>query len=252
MYRRPRYLPVGDKGLSVEFGNEVSEEINHQVRRMALALEKANLPGVIEFYPTFRSLFILYNPLELNLKNLIDELKKLEKHMVEIPPPQSRTFEIPVVYGGEYGIDLENIAKFLNLTPEEVIRIHCSQEYLVYMNGFMGGAAFIKMPDQLAPLPRKKTPALWMPAGSVTFAGGLGAVFKVLDGPTGWHVIGRSPLKQWFPEKNPPILILAGDKVRYRPISEREYQEIKKLVEEGRYEVKILEKEKEASGENLK
>lgn len=252
MYRKPRYLLVGDKGISIEFGNEVSEETNNQVRKMALALEKANLPGIIEFFPTFRSLFVLYNPLELNLKDLIRELKKLEEYMVALPSPQSRTFEIPVAYGGEYGIDLENIAKFLNLMPEEVIRIHCSQEYLVYMNGFMGGTAFIKMPDQLASLPRKKTPVLWMPAGSVMFAGGLGTVFKVLDGPTGWHVIGKSPLKQWFPEKTPPLLIVAGDKVRYKSISAREYQEIKKLVEERRYQAKILEEEKEASGENLK
>jgi len=241
MYRKARYIIAGDKGVTVEFGNEVSEEVNNRVRRMEFALEKAKLPGIIEFYSTFRSLFVLYNPLELKLKKLIYELKRLGENMAIVPPPRSRTFEIPVVYGGKYGMDLDEIAKFLKLTPEEVIQIHSSREYLVYMNGHVGGTAFIKMPDQLASLPRKKTPALWSPAGSVTFAGGLGVAFKVLDGPSGWHRIGTSPLKQWFPEKNPPLLILAGDKIRYKPISEEEYKEIKGMVEEGRYQVKILE-----------
>jgi KipI family sensor histidine kinase inhibitor len=249
MYSKPRYLLVGDRGLSVEFGNEVNEETNHQVRRMALALEKACISGVIEFFPTFRSLFILYNPLELKVKNLIRALKNLEKCMIEIPLFQSRTFEIPVAYGGKFGTDLEGIAQFLGMSPEEVIRIHRSPEYLVYMNGFMGGAAFIKMPDELAALPRKKTPALWVPAGAVMFAGGLGNVFKALEGPTGWNIIGRSPLKQWFPEKAPPLLILAGDKVRYKPISESEYWEIKKSVEDGCYQVRILDKGEEGREE---
>lgn len=243
MYPKARYLIVGDKGITVEFGNEVSEEVNNQTRRMSWALEKSNLRGIIEFFPTHRSLFVLYDPLKMKTKDLIRELKKLEDNMAFMPPPPSRTFEIPVVYGGEYGMDLENIAKFLKLTPEEVIHIHSSPKYLVFMNGALGGTAFIKMPDRLASLPRKKTPALWMPAGAVMLAGGLGCLFKAMDGPSGWNVIGKSPLKQWFPEKDPPLLILAGDRVQYKPISEKDYQEIKKMVEEGQYRVKMLESE---------
>lgn len=241
MYRRARYLIVGDRGVTIEFGNEVSEEVNDQVRRMCWALEKACLPGLIEFFPTFRSVSILYDPLRIEIKDLIRELKKLEDSMTSMPYSPSRTFEIPVVYGGEYRIDLENIAEFLNLAPEEVIHIHSSPQYLVFMNGALGGTAFIKMPERLAFLPRKKTPALWMPAGVVMLAGGLGCLFKAMDGPSGWNVIGKSPLKQWFPDKDPPLLILAGDRVQYKPISEKDYQEIKRMVEEGHYRVKMLE-----------
>jgi inhibitor of KinA len=243
MCRKTRYLIVGDRGITIEFGNEVSEEVNTQVRRMSWALEKCILPGLIEFFPTFRSVSVLYDPLKIEIKDLIWELKKLEDSTASMPKPPSRTFEIPVMYGGEYRRDLENIAKFLNLSPEEVIHIHSNPQYLVFMNGALGGTAFIKMPDPLAFLPRKKTPALWMPAGAVMLAGGLGCLFKAMDGPSGWNVIGKSPLKQWFPEKNPPLLILAGDRVQYAPIDEKDYREIKKMVEEGDYRVKMLEAE---------
>lgn len=247
MYRKARYLIVGDRGLTIEFGNEVREEVNTQVRRMSWALEKCLLPGLIEFFPTFRSVSILYDPLKIEIKDLIRELKKIEYSAASMPCPPSRTFEIPVAYGGEYTEDLENIAKLLHLTSEEVIHIHKSPTYLVYMNGALGGTAFIKMPDQLASLPRKKTPALWMPAGAVMLAGELGCLFKAMDGPSGWNVIGKSPLKQWFPERDPPLLISAGDRAKYRPISEEEYQEIRRKVEEGDYQVSRIDSEEPSS-----
>ena len=217
------------------------EEIINQVRRMLISLEKANLPGVIEFFPTARSLFVFYNPLEIKVKNLIHELRILEKRIVDIAPSKWRLFEIPIVYGGEYGPDLENVARSLKLTPEDVIKIHCGQEYYVYATGHMGGTAYFKAPAELAFLPRKKTPDLKAPAGAVCLAKGLGAAFKAMEGPTGWHWIGMCPLRQWFPEKDPPLLILPGDRVRYHPISKQEYVEIKKMVENGQFEARILD-----------
>jgi inhibitor of KinA len=241
MYPEARYRVVGDRGIMVEFGNEVNEKVNHQVRRMSAALEKSNLQGVIEVFPTFRSLFVLYDPLGIKIRDLIRELRKVEDHMADMPSARSRIFEIPVVYGEEYRDDLENIASYLDLSPQEVIHIHCSPQYLVLMNGALGGTAFIKMPKALALLPRKKTPALSMPAGVVMLAGGLGCLFKAMDGPSGWNVIGKCPLKQWFPEKDPPLLILAGDRVQYKAIDEKEYRETKNLVEQGNYRIKMLE-----------
>ena len=241
MYSQARFLVAGDRGLTVEFGNEVSPRVNLRVLELASTLEQARIPGVIEWIPTFRSLFILYNPLLIKLNRLIQEIEKLERNRGAPPPLKSRVLEIPVVYGGEYAQDLGKVAEYLHLTSEEVIQIHCSEEYLVYMNGFMGGTAFIKMPEKLSSLPRKKTPVLGIPGGTVMIAGGLGSVFKVFDAPTGWHAIGKSPLKQWFPQRDPPLLIMAGDMIRYRPIDEKEFREIKKMVEEDTYTVKRLE-----------
>ncbi|MGA2954301.1 MAG: allophanate hydrolase subunit 1 [Thermodesulfobacteriota bacterium] len=240
-YRRARYLIAGDRGISVEFGNALDEEINRRVHKMMYALENAKIPGVIECNPTIRSLFVYYDPLKTGVKKLIQELRNIEGRMADVELPQSRLFEIPIVYGGEYGPDLDLVAQLLNLTPEEIIHIHSGKEYFIYDTGFIGGSAHFKIPPPLDSLPRKKTPNLGVPTGAVLIAGGLGSVFKPLAGPTGWYWIGMSPLKQWFPEKNPPLLILPGDKIIYRPISTREYEELKKKVEEGSFKVKILE-----------
>ncbi len=240
-YRRARYLIAGDRGISVEFGNALDEEINRRVQKMMYALENSKLPGVIESNPTIRSLFVYYDPLKTGVKKLIQELRQIEGRMAEIELPQSRLFEIPIVYGGEFGPDLDLVAQLLNLSPQEIINNHSGKEYFIYDTGFIGGSAHFKIPPPLDSLPRKKTPNLGVPTGAVLIAGGLGSVFKPLAGPTGWYWIGMSPLKQWFPEKDPPLLILPGDKVIYRPISAREYGELKKKVEEGSFKVKVLQ-----------
>jgi len=239
-YKNARYLIVGDRGISVEFGNSLDEEINRKVHKMMHALEKAGIPGVIETNPTIRSLFVYYDPLRIGVKKLTQELRKIEGRMADIALPKSRLFEVPIVYGGEYGPDFEEVARLLNLTPEEIIGTHSGKEYFIYDTGFIGGSAHFKIPPPLDSLPRKKTPNLGVPAGAVLIAGGLGSVYKPLAGPTGWYWIGMSPLKQWFPEKDPPLLILAGDKIIYRPITPEEYRELKKKVEEGHSEPKIV------------
>jgi KipI family sensor histidine kinase inhibitor len=239
-YKSARYLTVGDRGISVEFGNILDEGVNRRVHKMMYALEEAKIPGVIETNPTIRSLFVYYDPLQIGVKRLIQELRKIERRMADINLPQSRLFEIPIVYGGEYGPDFDLVAKFLNLPPEKIIQIHSGKEYFIYDTGFIGGSAHFKVPPPLDSLPRKKTPNLGVPAGAVLIAGGLGSVFKPLPGPTGWYWIGMSPLKQWFPEKDPPLLILPGDKVIYRPVTPEKYQELKKKVEEGKFEARIL------------
>ena len=232
-YRRARYLIAGDRGISVEFGNALDEEINRRVHKMMYALENAKIPGVIECNPTIRSLFVYYDPRKTGVKKLIQELRKIEGRMADVKLPQSRLFEIPIVYGGEYGPDLDLVAQLLKLTPEEIVNIHSGKEYFIYDTGFIGGSAHFKLPPPLDSLPRKKTPNLGISAGAVLMAGGLGSVFKPLAGPTGWYWIGMSPLKQWFPEKDPPLLILPGDKVIYRPISSKEYEDLKKKIEGG-------------------
>ncbi|HSR13555.1 MAG TPA: carboxyltransferase domain-containing protein, partial [Thermodesulfobacteriota bacterium] len=232
LYPRARYLIVGDQCVTVEFGSEVTDEINTRVRKMCRALGEARVPGVAEFFAAFRSLSVFYNPLETRAQDLVRELRKIEGSLGGISLPAPNTFEIPVLYGGE---DLDRASGFLKLSREELIAAHCAPAYTVYMNGALGGTAFIRMPERLASLPRKKTPALWVAAGVVMVAGGLGSLFKAMGGPSGWNVIGKSPLRQWFPEKDPPLLIVAGDRVKYRPVDEKEYEEIKAMVAEGAY-----------------
>lgn len=238
-YKQARYLIVGDRGISVEFGNSLDEEINRRVHKMMHALEKAKIPGVLEANPTIRSLFVYYDPFRIGLKQLIREIRKIEGRMDDIALPKSRLFEIPIVYGGEYGADFEEVAKLLNLTSEEIIRIHSGKEYFIYDTGFIGGSAHFKIPPPLDSLPRKKTPNLGVPAGAVLIAGGLGSVFKPLAGPTGWYWIGTSPLRQWFPEKDPPLLIRPGDKIIYRRVEKEEFERIKRMVETGAWTAQV-------------
>jgi inhibitor of KinA len=236
MYERTRYLVVGDKGLSVEFGNSLSEVINFQVQKLWVSLREARLPGIIEAFPTIRSLFVYYNPLEIGVHRLIQEVKRIESQMGEITLPLPRMFDVPCLYGGEFGPDLAVISEILRLPQEEIIRIHSGKEYFIYDTGFIGGSAHFKIMPPLDSLPRKKTPNLGVPAGAVLLAGGMKSTFKPLAGPTGWYWIGTSPLQQWFPKKDPPLLINPGDRIIYRAIDREDFFKFKELVDTGCYD----------------
>ena len=244
MYHQTRYLLVGDCGISIEFGNDLDQKTNQLVHKMKYVLEKTKPDGVIETIPTIRSLFVYYDYRIIRADRLISEIKLMEKEMTDFVLPKSSLFEIPIVYGGEYGPDFDRIAQLLKLTADELIHIHSGKEYFIFQTGFIGGSAHFKVPPPLDSLPRKKTPNLGVPAGSVLVAGGLGSVFKPLAGPTGWYWIGMSPLRQWFPEKDPPLLINPGDRIIYKPISIRNFKKIKKMVETGSYQIKNLESRK--------
>ena len=239
MYSEARYLTVGDHGLSVEFGNDVSAETNRMVQKLKYSLEEVGLEGVIETIPTLRSLFVYYDPDKISIDRLIPKLKSMEKNMTDVSLPKSHLFEIPVVYGGTYGDDFEAVAERLKITPEKLVEIHSGKTYTIYQTGFIGGSAHFKVDAPLDSLQRKKTPNLGVPVGSVLIAGGLGCAFKPLAGPTGWYWIGTSPLRQWFPEKDPPLLINPGDKIRYKPVDGKKFLEIKRQVAENCYDAKI-------------
>lgn len=134
--------------------------------------------------------------------------------------------EIPVCYGEEFGPDLEFVANHNGLTPEEVIRIHSSAEYLVYMVGFAPGFPYLGgMPEAIA-APRRPSPRLAIPAGSVGIAGKQTGVYPI-ETPGGWQIIGRTPIALFVPDSNPPTILASGDRICFRPISRQEYMERK-------------------------
>jgi KipI family sensor histidine kinase inhibitor len=161
---------MGDRGLLLEFGDEISREINEKVRRMALAIQARPIEGIIETVPTYRSLLIIYNPIILPIEGLRKRLKGIEEGLQQTPLQEPKLTRIPVVYGDIYGPDLEGVAKYLQTSPEEVIRLHCSKPYLIYMIGFMPGYPYMgELPQDLV-VPRLKTPRLVVPKGSVAIA----------------------------------------------------------------------------------
>jgi len=227
LYEKTRYLLMGDRGLLLEFGDEVSHEINEKVRRMAIAIRFEAIEGIIETIPTYRSLLIIYDPLTLPLVQLKKRVQKIEEELREIPLPEPRLTRIPAVYGGIYGPDLELVAQYHQITPEEVVRLHTSKPYFIYMIGFMPGYPYMgELPDRLV-MPRLKTPRLSVPKGSVAIAQKQTGIYS-MESPGGWQIIGRTPVELFDPQKEPPSLLQMGDLVQFEPISEKEFEEWKK------------------------
>ncbi|MDP0493639.1 MAG: 5-oxoprolinase subunit PxpB [Fusobacterium sp. JB021] len=222
-----KFLKAGDSSLVIELGNEISPIINFKLKKITEFLDNANIKGIKDLLPTYRSIIVYYNPLivsfeeikeivEINCNFEHENTENIEKEIVEIP----------VVYGGEYGPDLENIAAHNNLTTEEVIKIHTSGEYLVYMLGFTPGFPYLGGMDKKIATPRLKEPRTKIPAGSVGIAGEQTGVYPI-ESPGGWQLLGRSPLDFFNPNSEKPFLLKAGQYIKFVAITEEEYLKLK-------------------------
>jgi len=225
MYDKPRFLLAGDRGFLVEFGASIDPKINQKVRQIFLSLEKTPIDGVSEIIPTYRSILIFYNPSLSNPERLKQEIVDREKsfNTWEIPPPE--TIEIPVCYGGNFGPDLAFVAQHNKLTPEEVIQIHTSGTYLIYMLGFTPGFPFLGGLSEKLFTPRLENPRQLVPAGSVGIANNQTGIYPI-DSPGGWQLIGKTPIKLYDPTGAPPILLRAGNCLKFKQISKKEFLEL--------------------------
>ena len=239
MYEKGRYLTSGDKGLVVEFGNEISEAVNKKVRNLYLAIHKSQISGIYEMIPTYRSLLIQYNPIEIEVNKLIEILVEIENSLDSIDLPKPRIIEIPTIYGGEFGEDLKFVSEHSGMSENEVIKIHSSVDYRIYMLGFSPGFPYLGGMSEKIETPRLKTPRTKIPAGSVGIAGKQTGIYP-MESPGGWQLIGRTPLKLYNPKSETPIILQAGDYIRFVPIEKAEYKNISSLVEKNQYEIKIV------------
>ena len=237
-----RYLPSGDCAICVEFGNEISPEINAKIRAFKIALEKENIAGIVETVPTYRSLLVVYRPEEILYKELTEKFDGIMGAMGNILIPPPTVIEIPVLYGGEMGPDLENVALHNHKTTEEVIKIHTSEEYLIYMLGFIAGFPhFGGMSKEIA-TPRLKSPRVKIEGGSVGIAGEQTGIYPVAS-PGGWQLIGRTPLKLYDADREKPVLLEAGQYIKFRSVTKEEYEKIEKQVEDNTYKYVTYAKE---------
>jgi inhibitor of KinA len=223
-YTSARYLPFGDSALLIEFGNIISLEVNRKVITLNEAALKAEVKGVEELVPTYRSLLVRYNPLKTTYEQLVFCIRDIEKTLKESTTEvKIRKITIPVVYGGEYGLDLTYVAQFHGLSEEQVVRLHSEREYRVYMIGFVAGFPYLgEVADEIA-TPRLETPRLKVLAGSVGIAEKQTGIYPC-EAPGGWQIIGRTPLKIFNPLQQPPALLKPGDNVKFKPISEKEFK----------------------------
>ena len=229
-----RFLLTGDTSLSAEFGNEISESINAQIRAFTIALEKSGVPGIVELVPTYRSCMIHYDPGVISYRALTKRLEGLLGQLGSIKIPPSDVLEVPVLYGGEMGPDLAFVAEHAGISEQEVIDIHTSTEYLIYMLGFTPGFTYLGGMSDKIETPRLKQPRVIIPAGSVGIAGKQTGVYPI-DSPGGWQLIGRTPVKMYDPNRETPILPKAGQYIKFRVIDQAEYDKIADLAEKGKY-----------------
>lgn len=234
MYEKTKYLLAGDKALTIEYGDEISEDISGKVRSMMVALESNKIDGIIETVPTYRSLMVHYDALTIGYDELVKKLKDLENKLEDIFLPESKVIEIPTVYGGEYGLDIENVAYHNKITVDEVIKIHSSKEYLIYMLGFTPGFPYLGGMDERIATPRLESPRTKIRKGSVGIAGSQTGIYPI-DSPGGWQLIGKTPLKLYEPKIEIPILLKAGDYIKFVPISEDKYKKIEHSINSGDY-----------------
>lgn len=232
---------AGDSGLLISFEQVISPAINQRITNLVQGFDRQPLDGLLEVIPAFASLLVLYDPHLLSYDTLRAYLiERLEQPMT-ITEAQTRIWDIPLVYGGEFGPDLETVAQHAGLTSQEVIDRHAGRDYLVYMLGFLPGFPYLGGLDESIHTPRLANPRLAIPAGSVGIGGGQTGIYPV-SSPGGWQLIGRTPVKTYDPNRTKPVLFEAGDSVRFRPISPDDYQTIEAAVRDGRYEPKLLSK----------
>ena len=214
----PDYRPVGDGALVVEFGDLIDPAINQRVQAFAQQLGVARLPGVTDIVPTYRSLLVHYDPLRLSYNQVTAWARAQSQPAAQSLPASRRCVEIPTVYGGEYGSDLDFVAGYHHVSPADIIRWHSGAKYTVYMMGFMPGFPYLGgLPPELE-TPRLETPRTLVRAGSVGIAGPQTGIYP-LDSPGGWRIIGRTTMKLFDPALDPPALLAPGDLVRFVPVS---------------------------------
>lgn len=219
--RPPRLLASGDSAVLVVFGDEIDPALNRRVHALAAYLRAAALPGLGEAVPGYATLLVHYDPARLDetqvRARLAQALDVLAAGPAAAAPP--RWFEIPVRYGGEAGRDLDFVAQHAGLTPDEVVGVHASRDYLVYMMGFTPGFAYLGELDARIAVPRLEIPRVRVPAGSVGLAGRQTGLYPI-DSPGGWRLIGRTDAALFDLGREPPSLLAPGDRVRFVPVAD--------------------------------
>ena len=221
LYDHPIFRIMGDRSLLVELGDEINPAVNQRVQELFTRLDLQRPNGILDLVPSYRSLLVVYDPLGISLDEIKSGIKDIWYEPKQPRLPQPRAVEIPVVYGGEHGPDLNLVAQYHNLTPQQVIEFHTKPTYRVYMIGFTPGYPYLgEVLDALA-TPRRETPRILVPKGSVGIAHKQTGIYPV-DSPGGWQIIGWTPMTLFDPLGKPPSLLVMGDRVQFHAITAQE------------------------------
>ena len=226
---KPTISPVGDRAISIDFGQVIDPKINRHIRQTIERIKELQLEGIIELVPTYCALLVEYDAMLYSYSDICNIIEPtLEEGMTDTTNELVTVVEVPTVYGGEFGPDLSFVATHNHLSEDEVVSIHSGTDYLVYMLGFIPGFTYLGGMDSRIATPRLSSPRTLIPAGSVGIAGEQTGTYPS-DSPGGWQIIGRTPVTMYDMSKAQVVLLNAGDYVRYVPIDESEFHRIKSL-----------------------
>jgi len=230
----PRLLDAGDGGLAVEFGDDIDDAVNQRVVALGAAVEALGLAGLNEIVPTYRSLLLIFDPLVLPPDRLRAEIGALETPAPQPEAPPGPIWRVPVLYGGEHGVDLDEVAALHDLSSAEVIALHSGATYRVHMIGFAPGFAYLGGLPKALHTSRRTDPRPKTPPRSISIGGRQAAVAPPLATPSGWRLLGQTPVRSYDPTRNDrPFLFAAGDRIRFAPISAGEYERLHRAAEAG-------------------
>lgn len=217
----PKIFPLGDAAVVLQLSPQIGDDINRRVLAIERALYADRVPGVIAAVPAYASLTVHYDLVQTDFQTLRDGLLQRLSAAGEAILQEGKTVEVPVIYGGERGADLESVARHCRLTVDEVIRRHAAADYRVHFIGFLPGFPYLGGMHPSLATPRLSTPRAIVKVGSVGIAGAQTGIYP-LDSPGGWRIIGWTPLKLFNSFADPPALLAPGDRVRFVPVSPQE------------------------------
>jgi KipI family sensor histidine kinase inhibitor len=227
----PRLLPSGDSAITVEFSRNIDDAANQRVLALDGALTNEPIAGITETVPTYRSLLVHYDPVQIGFDALGEKL--LARAQRPVPAAaKARRWRIPVAYGGEHGIDLEDVAKALNTTADDVVARHIAGDYRVAMIGFTPGWSYLSGLEKSLHVPRRQNPRLLTPAGTISI-GGVQTGVQCLAGPSGWHLLGRTAVRTYQLHRVPIFLLEPGDNVTFAPVDAKTFAEQDRAAEAG-------------------
>ena len=234
----PHILPSGDAAITVEFSRTIDDEANRRVLALDKLVTPQALPAVTETVPTYRSLLVHYDPLQIDFDTLGAHLSELA--LKPLPETKAaRRWRIPVAYGGENGIDLEDVAKALDITPDDVVSRHVAGDHKVAMIGFTPGWSYLSgLPSEMQ-MTRRQNPRLLTPAGTISI-GGIQTGVQCLAGPSGWHLLGRTAVRTYQLGRDPIFLLEPGDSITFAAVDEKTFKEQDRAAEAGEFVAELI------------
>lgn len=222
-----RIFPLSENALTIDFGNEISIKLNEKVIQLAHLIEQNKFDGYIELVPAYSSLTVFYDCLTIRkndyqIKSAFSFVKEfVENELINLKnnnKTEPNLIEIPVDYSNKFSLDLEFVAQNAKLSKEEVIKLHTSKTYRVFMIGFLPAFAYMGEIDERIATPRKQTPRTKIEKGSIGIAGKQTGIYP-LDSPGGWQIIGKTEIEIFQPDKERISLFKTGDLVKFNDIS---------------------------------